>query len=86
ASNAGDELTCQWSGCDKSLQTLEELYDHACRHVGYKNDGTFNSTYKWSSCRKKGDRRFSMADHILVHVPLKRFLCNTYGKRFGRKE
>ncbi|KAF2664064.1 hypothetical protein BT63DRAFT_460365 [Microthyrium microscopicum] len=84
---AGDQLKCEWVGCQDRLPTPEKLYDHVCeKHVGRKSTNNLNLTCAWGNCRTTTVKRDHITSHIRVHVPLKPHKCDFCQKAFKRPQ
>ncbi|KAJ5750300.1 Zinc finger C2H2 [Penicillium manginii] len=84
---AGEQLPCQWVGCNEKSPTAESLYEHVCeRHVGRKSTNNLNLTCQWGTCNTTTVKRDHITSHIRVHVPLKPHKCDFCGKAFKRPQ
>lgn len=84
--SGNNPVPCLWLNCNRVFDHAKVLYQHICEdHVGKKRPVDYEYHCMWSSCRHPMTlKRDHLISHIMVHVPLKNFSCDTCEKKFKR--
>lgn len=84
--SGNNPVPCLWLNCHMVFDHAKVLYLHICKdHVGKKRPLEHEYHCLWINCKHPITlKRDHLISHIMVHVPLKSFSCDTCDKKFKR--
>lgn len=84
--SGNNPVSCLWKDCHIVVEHAKLLYKHICEvHIGRKRPPNYEYSCLWGNCKHPMTyKRDHLVSHVMVHVPMKNFSCDTCDKKFKR--